>query len=675
MRARCYTAAMLRLRAAALVFWAVSGLSAAELTSEQWRADLAFLAKELPQRHKNLYHTLPKAEFERRVEELSTAVPKLSELEIRAGIARIVAAVADGHTSADLESDRTIDLSFLECPEGLYVTGGAKEYEQAIGARVTAIDGVTVAEVRKRLLEFVHLENEFAAREYAAWLPNVAAMRAAHILQAPEAAEFRLEKGGRSFTMSVRTRLRKAPRPERATPAVQWPLWQQRGDTPYWWKYLPESKTLYIQYNSCMEMASLPFRKFTEEIVQQAAREAPEKVVLDVRNNGGGNSEVVRPLQEAMQAHAELRPKGGVYVLVGVGTYSSGFLNAIDFREQFEAFVAGEPPSERPNHYGNMQTFRLPNSGIVISYSTKYFAPLDDDPPALLPELNVRLTAADFFAGRDAVLDAVLKLPASVEKNFEDTIARDRASVRAYAALARLYEKRGREADAEAVLKKGLAANPRATLLAVALAAHYERLKKYQNARLALDGLRTAGALCALGQVNLDDRKYAAAEAAYRECFRQQPDDIRGLRGIGGVYGRQNKAAEAIRILSAEADRVPGDVDLRMYVGKFASGAGQWDVAAAEYEKALALPAGRRRFELWLELSDIYRRKPDSTAAMRAFDSACQAITELLESMPVDPGMIYGYVRGYYEQALRREPNDPVLKQIVARLAAMPAKP
>jgi Tfp pilus assembly protein PilF len=664
---------MIRLRAAALVLWTASGISAAELTADQWRADLAFLAKELPQRHKNLYHTLPKAEFDRRLQELSAAVPRLSELEVRAGITRLLAAVGDSHTATGLESERTLDLSFLEFPEGLYVIGGAKAYEEAIGTKVTAIDGVPVAEVRKRLIEFVAMENHFAAQSYVAWIPNVAALEAAHILRAPERAELSLEKDGWKYPLTVRTRPAAGPRPEWAIPRTP-PSWQLRGKTAYWWQYLAEEKALYIQYNSCTEMASLSFRTFTQEVISQAASEAPEKVIIDLRNNPGGNSEVARPLFEAMHAHVELRPAGGVYVLVGMGTFSSGLLNAIGLREEFHAFVAGEPPPARPNWYGNMQMFRLPNSHLAISYSTRYFTPLDDNPPALMPELNQPVSAADYFAGRDALLEAVLKLPASIEKNFEDVIARNRRSQRAYAALAHLYEDRGRDGDAEILLKKGLAANPSSPLLAIALAHHYLRLKKISQARTALAGVSTSSALCTLGRLNLAEAQYAAAEAAFRRCYRLQPDDFRGLAGVAEVYARQNKASAAIRIWDEEAARTPDNVELRVAAGRFAGSVGKFDVAAAEYEQALAQPSGRQRVEIWIDLSEIYRRKGDAAAALRAFDSACEALTAALESMNIDRAYIVGPLRVHYEEALRREPNDPALQQIAEKIAALPAK-
>src|SRR4028119_1324768 len=51
-------------------------------TKEQWQKDLQYLAKELPQRHKNAFHTVGKEHFERAVSELNADIPSLQEHEI-----------------------------------------------------------------------------------------------------------------------------------------------------------------------------------------------------------------------------------------------------------------------------------------------------------------------------------------------------------------------------------------------------------------------------------------------------------------------------------------------------------------------------------------------------------------------------------------------------------------
>jgi hypothetical protein len=50
----------------------------------------------------------------------------------------------------------------------------------------------------------------------------------------------------------------------------------------------------------------------------------------------------------------------------------------------------------------------LPNSRVVVSYSTRYYQFVDEDVPAVVPDQRIDPTWADFEAGRDPVLDWVL---------------------------------------------------------------------------------------------------------------------------------------------------------------------------------------------------------------------------------------------------------------------------
>ena len=54
--------------------------------------------------------------------------------------------------------------------------------------------------------------------------------------------------------------------------------------------------------------------------------------------------------------------------------------------------------------------FRLPHSGFKVFYSTKYFRLRnDEDPVAVLPDIEVGLGAQECFTGEDPVLEAALR--------------------------------------------------------------------------------------------------------------------------------------------------------------------------------------------------------------------------------------------------------------------------
>jgi hypothetical protein len=140
----------------------IAGVLALAITPEQWREDIALLARELPARHKNAFHTLSREEWEKGIAALESRAATASGIEMRAAITQLVSRIGDAHTSANLWSPRSFRLRFREFPEGMFVTEAAPEYREAAGARVVAIGGVPMDEVRRRVLPFWPLENEIA---------------------------------------------------------------------------------------------------------------------------------------------------------------------------------------------------------------------------------------------------------------------------------------------------------------------------------------------------------------------------------------------------------------------------------------------------------------------------------------------------------------------------------
>ena len=104
-------------------------------------------------------------------------------------------------------------------------------------------------------------------------------------------------------------------------------------------------------------------------------------------------------------------PRHRLFVLTGRGTFSAAqvFLNQID--HDTPAIVAGEPSSSRPDFPGEDTSLRLPWSGVHGSISSRWHMVDGADTRVwIAPRIPVRLTARDYFANRDPVLDAVLEV-------------------------------------------------------------------------------------------------------------------------------------------------------------------------------------------------------------------------------------------------------------------------
>lgn len=70
-----------------------------------WKQDLHYMTAEIPRRHVNAFHTLTRAQFDRVVSELDSAIPTLDKDQIVVGLMRITTMLGDGH-SADRDSPK-----------------------------------------------------------------------------------------------------------------------------------------------------------------------------------------------------------------------------------------------------------------------------------------------------------------------------------------------------------------------------------------------------------------------------------------------------------------------------------------------------------------------------------------------------------------------------------------
>jgi C-terminal processing protease CtpA/Prc len=135
------------------------------------------------------------------------------------------------------------------------------------------------------------------------------------------------------------------------------------------------------------------------------------RVVIDLRWNGGGNSRVIGPLISGLEARR--KSVGPVYLLIGPTTFSSAVDNAVEMRAKLSARLVGSPSGGMPGGYGEVARLTLPNSRLVIRYTTKNFGVVAKGGTmgggkALEPDIAAPLKIGDFLAGRDPGLEGAI---------------------------------------------------------------------------------------------------------------------------------------------------------------------------------------------------------------------------------------------------------------------------
>ena len=161
---------------------------------------------------------------------------------------------------------------------------------------------------------------------------------------------------------------------------------------------------MFIQYN-CENDPKRHFGDFTSHLFADADAQTVKRVVIGLRNNGGGNERVIGPLKSGL---AERRKSvGPIYVLIGPGTFSSAVINAQQLHSSLSATLVGENSGGRPGGYGEVSRVTLPKSTRVGQFTTKRWD--TTGPKTLMPEVLAPINIADFLAGRDPALDAAIR--------------------------------------------------------------------------------------------------------------------------------------------------------------------------------------------------------------------------------------------------------------------------
>ena len=112
------------------------------------------------------------------------------------------------------------------------------------------------------------------------------------------------------------------------------PLYRRTSGSAYESAYLADSRTLYFAYNSCRDLPDRPLSAFAAGLWDIVRKNPVEKLVIDLRNNGGGDSSILDPFIGELAAAKEINRKGRLFVIVGRRTFSSAILNALDPRER-----------------------------------------------------------------------------------------------------------------------------------------------------------------------------------------------------------------------------------------------------------------------------------------------------------------------------------------------------
>jgi C-terminal processing protease CtpA/Prc len=133
------------------------------------------------------------------------------------------------------------------------------------------------------------------------------------------------------------------------------------------------------------------------------------KLVLDLRQNNGGNTFLNEPLLLALLRAKGLDDRGRFFVLIGRRTFSAGLNVAAYLERHLHPIFVGEPTGGKPNSVGDEVPFTLPYSSAIVNVGDSYWESSwpQDRRSWIAPEIFVPPAFEAYRSGRDPAMDAV----------------------------------------------------------------------------------------------------------------------------------------------------------------------------------------------------------------------------------------------------------------------------
>ncbi|MFK7813880.1 MAG: tol-pal system YbgF family protein [Maribacter sp.] len=398
------------------------------LTAAEWQEDLRYLQKIVHKEYPFLFKKVKAKTFDAEVEKFYANIPSMETHEIKVGLTRMVSFFEYGHTQipfGTIAEDAVLAVNLYHFEDGIFVEGVQKGNEKALGAKVVKVANMPIEEALKAIRPVVPAENDQYFKGYGLRFLTVPAVLHAQgvIPEITNEIELTLEKDGTIFQHSFAAiPLSKISRSYGFTnPNEQWVSAREQAETPlflkhlndklYFFEYLAESKTLYVRQSSVFNDEKETLVDFYTRLFEFIDTNTIDKLVYDVRLNGGGNNYNNKPFIKGIMARPEINKRGKFFFIIGRSTFSACQNLTNEIENYTEAIIVGEPTSENQNFYGDTRKVTLPNSQINAYLSFAWWQDKSpwDGKEWTIPHIAKAMTFDEYVSNRDGVLDAALK--------------------------------------------------------------------------------------------------------------------------------------------------------------------------------------------------------------------------------------------------------------------------
>lgn len=439
----------------AFLFFGMSLASRAQsISRSQASADIDTLIHTLSEVHPNIYSKISENSLNSQIADLKANLQDSTDaIELYKNLAPIIAHIGDAHTTMMLPYREVMIKAGKYIPVFPTIDSntGRMYVKASVGncvpydSEILSINGICAKEMVDKMLAFVGGEREF----FRLTMIDNNVMGLFHMLF--PSPEYTIKYAGPDCNEEKTVTLQAVEADKLnaglvLSPKIMKLMEDHGGDAPYTFRILDGNKVAVMNFDACMDVNGM--QVFADSMFTTLRDQGIKDLIIDVRYNGGGNSNVgdvllkyiapepfaqygktlvrITPRTIALTGNRYEKPDtlfypenpasfheplpvenrfcGKVYLLTSHTTFSSASSFAWAFKEAGCGTVIGEETGGMSVHYGDIIGFRLPNSGLAVNVSHKRFWLPGAD------ENDIHGVMPDIVCPQEEALEVALKL-------------------------------------------------------------------------------------------------------------------------------------------------------------------------------------------------------------------------------------------------------------------------
>jgi hypothetical protein len=388
-----------------------------------------------------------RARFVQDIHLLRDSVATLTDEQLTVRLAAAVAGARNAHTRLYLLRNRTVlrryPIRLWWFGNDLAVVRAHAEHSALLGGRVLSLAGRSVADLGATVAPLYAADQSWARYLSTYLLTSPEILKGIGLL-ASDNLEITVELRDHRV---VTTRMAPLPLERSDQPLEAWwdlsptgpsvqgpwvsalpsdtarlPLYLRHLNLYYWSERIRTSRTLYLQYNRAQDQPGRePVRAFGDRVLQDLERDPPQKLVIDLRFNTGGNLELADSFFHRIAALPWVQERGRLFLITGRATFSAGITPVALLRQLTQASIVGEPVGDALDFWAEGGNILLRNTRLTLHYANGFHSYSPREYPEFRPyyydlavtdigpDVRVESSLAQYLAGRDAAMEAIAR--------------------------------------------------------------------------------------------------------------------------------------------------------------------------------------------------------------------------------------------------------------------------